>query len=185
MKPHLDIERKIINLGECFLLNLFDFEDQVLLVESWCAIRKVFPEILQILGKSMRHLNKGLDLLLTMEEYFPACSDTIQDGSVITGAISGKHQVPDQYSYMYDLMEDEKRDGSLRGRSFVIPFPKDSPRLFFKKLPEVPGYEHGVTYCLRKFGVKNVAFSELYSFVDKKNNKYPVLVMNAMEGDFA
>ncbi len=103
----------------------------------------------------------------------------------IKGAIRGRRELmPALTQRLFDNQGTFQRDSSLTGRGEVTSYPKVNPVLYFKKNPELAGFEYAATSFLRKFGVQGVPFSEVFSFYDPTiKNTYPVLVSQAIPGE--
>ena len=71
----------------------------------------------------------------------------------------------------------------LTGRSKVARFPKENPIFYFKKLPEIPGYDYASTLFMRSLGLQGVPFSELFLFRDTSQGLYSTLVTQAVAGN--
>ncbi len=76
------------------------------------------------------------------------------------------------------------KDSTLPGRSDSTCYPQISPELYFKKNPELPGFEYAATSFMRRFGIHNAPVSEVFKFYDAKDKVfYPVLVSRSVPGN--
>ncbi|MBA3751795.1 SEL1-like repeat protein [Candidatus Dependentiae bacterium] len=92
------------------------------------------------------------------------------------------------YNHLFDesgiFKRGQKNNKPLPGRSSVQYYPPENPVVYFKKDPELPGYEYATTEFMRMMGIDSLPFSELTMFYDPIGKKqYPVLLSQAVPGD--
>jgi hypothetical protein len=144
----------------------------------------------QSIFKYLGEVNPELGWLFTLEEHFP--QGWILEGKYqeakypqeLRGASIGRRHLTKELEAV--LLDKEGRfiaDKSLSGRLETNFYPKVKPVFYFKKYPELPAYEYGVTSFMRRLGMSQVPRNELFSFYNKEEGLYPVLVSEAIEGE--
>ncbi|MBA2306664.1 hypothetical protein H0W26_00855, partial [Candidatus Dependentiae bacterium] len=107
----------------------------------------------------------------------------------IKGVTLGRKRIPESmYTHLSDekgnLKKGQKNNEYLHGRSRVNFYPEKNPVVYFKKKPELPGYEYAATEFMRMMGIESLPFSELAMFYNSvKKKQYPMLLSQAVAGD--
>ena len=90
----------------------------------------------------------------------------LKEAQEIKGVWLKNKIVPDTlYAQLFDeqgcFKKGQRNGKSLPGRSAVNYYPEQNPVVYFKKDPELPGYEYAATDFMRRMGVDGLPFSEL------------------------
>jgi hypothetical protein len=142
----------------------------------------------QGLFKHLSLVNPALNWLLTLEKHFPP--GWILEGKYkeaqypqeIRGASIGRRHLPKEIeAILLDKTGKFIADKGLTGRAEINFYPKEKPLFYLKKFPELPAYEYGVTAFMRQLGIQEAPRSELFSFYNKEEGLYLVLVSQAIE----
>jgi hypothetical protein len=129
--------------------------------------------------------------LLSLEKHFPRArgwehsekQPKAVNVNEIRGANFGRRQLSaDMRGVLFDQKGDFKADTTLSGRASTSKYPAIKPLFYFKKYPEFPGYEYGVTSFMRHLGLNTAPRSELLAFYHPKEGLYPVLLSQAIAG---
>ncbi|EGC35935.1 hypothetical protein DICPUDRAFT_97732 [Dictyostelium purpureum] len=132
--------------------------------------------------------NLQLNWILIIEEWF---SDEWENPKQlfprqtreIKGSFFGKRLLPQNIHDHLFSADGKFIRRNKYGRKDVSWYPETDPIWYFKKYPEIPGYEFASAEFMRGLGVKNMPFSELVLFYDPILKKsYPVLLSLAVNG---
>jgi Ran GTPase-activating protein (RanGAP) involved in mRNA processing and transport len=125
--------------------------------------------------------------LLSLEKQFPRGWDHSEKQpkalKEIRGASLERRQLSaDMRGVLFDQKGNFKADTTLSGRASTNKYPAIKPLFYFKKYPEFPGYEYGVTSFMRHLGLNTAPRSELLAFYHPIEGLYPVLLSEAVAG---
>ena len=146
-------------------------------------------EIISSCLASQPELKWRLDLERLFPDSWGQANSYPEKAQEIKGVWLKDKIVPDVvYAQLFDeqgcFKEGKKNGKALPGRSMVNYYPEDNPIIYFKKDPELPGYEYAATDFMRRMGIEAIPFSELTMFYDASTKKqYPVVLSQAIGGD--
>jgi len=178
-------------------LGIKECQDPKKFVDLWYKVRKDIPqesplnEICDQLFSSVE--NQEIQWYMTIEKNFPRGWQMsnpegwhTESPLEVRGATIGKRQLSEE---LIEEVLDEKgslcREIIYNGNRCITKFPAKShrPIFYFKKGPEISGYEYAVTMFLREFGVEGVPFCELLVMKDPKEGLYSALLVQAVGGE--
>ena len=158
-------------------------------------VRELFRKGLHLGGDEWRQYfadfrqnDVGLNWLCTLEDAFIhgwAHKERFpQTLTEIKGAFFGRKQLTSEMgAWLFDSQGNSIRRNGEVGRMDVSWYPPQRPTIYFKKNPEIPGYEYAATSFMRHLGVQGVPQSELVLFYHPSTNvSYPVLTSSAILG---
>ncbi|EAL63895.1 Rab GTPase domain-containing protein [Dictyostelium discoideum AX4] len=145
-----------------------------------------FKPIFKQLSNDNPHLQ--LNWILLIEEWFPDEWENPKQlfprsTNEIKGSFFGKRLLTPAIHQHLFTPDGQFIKRNKYGKKDVSWYPEKEPVWYFKKYPEIAGYEYAATELMRSLGIKNLPYSELILFYDPQLKKsYPVLLTLAVQG---
>ncbi|KAN0006617.1 hypothetical protein ACTFIU_003331 [Dictyostelium citrinum] len=137
---------------------------------------------------SIENPSLKLDWSYLIEDWFPMEWNDNQkkyptSSNEMKGIFFGRKLIPKEMHYHLFTRDGQFIRRNKYGRKDVSWYPEKDPVWYFKKYPEIPGYEYAAIEFMKGLGLKNTSQSELVLFYDPNVGKcYPVLMSLAVPG---